>query len=195
MLIHPLGMFQILLDNTTYTTLNSRKLWIDGDNTIINKNLLYDLLLAGFDISTLYVETIDNEIKFYNRNNENTPLKIKEHINPLNMDWNIPDNYKNIKLRNYILNKLYEEVNNNEFSDNDIKKRVERVEIELQLWDSNNLNDLLKTLIYIIDNFKENNIVWGTGRGSSCCCYILYLIGLHDVDSIFYELDITEFFR
>jgi len=37
--------------------------------------------------------------------------------------------------------------------------------------------------------------MWGVGRGSSVSSYILYLIGVHKIDSIKYDLDYKEFLR
>jgi DNA polymerase III alpha subunit len=54
---------------------------------------------------------------------------------------------------------------------------------------------VLKAMKYLVDTFRENNIVWGVGRGSSVASYALYLIGVHKVDSVKYELPITEFFK
>ena len=42
---------------------------------------------------------------------------------------------------------------------------------------------------------KENKIVWGVGRGSSVASYVLYLLGIHKIDSIQYRLDWKEFIR
>ena len=61
---------------------------------------------------------------------------------------------------------------------------LERVAIELVLFDEYGLNDLLKTLIYLIDEFKKMNIVWGIGRGSSCSSLLLYLIDSQEVDCV-----------
>ena len=72
---------------------------------------------------------------------------------------------------------------------------VDRVNEELNLYDKYNIIDVLKVCIYIIDTLRKNNIVWGVGRGSSVASYVLYLIGVHKVDSIKYELDINEFLR
>ena len=41
----------------------------------------------------------------------------------------------------------------------------------------------------------ENRVIWGVGRGSSVASYVLYKLGIHRVDSMFYELDIDEFLR
>jgi DNA polymerase III alpha subunit len=42
---------------------------------------------------------------------------------------------------------------------------------------------------------RANNILWGVGRGSSVASYVLYLIGIHKIDSIKYELSIDEFIK
>ena len=47
----------------------------------------------------------------------------------------------------------------------------------------------------LVDVSKENNIVLGVGRGSSVASYILYLLGIHKVDSLAYNLDIKEFLK
>ena len=54
---------------------------------------------------------------------------------------------------------------------------------------------LLYYLKYLVDTMRENNIVWGIGRGSSVSSFILYLIGIHKINSIEYELDINEFLQ
>jgi DNA polymerase III alpha subunit len=33
------------------------------------------------------------------------------------------------------------------------------------------------------------------GRGSSVASYVLYLLGVHRIDSMFYDLDPSEFLR
>ena len=55
--------------------------------------------------------------------------------------------------------------------------------------------DVLYTMKYIVDTLRANNVVWGVGRGSSVASYVLYLIGVHKIDSIKYNLPIEEFFK
>ena len=85
--------------------------------------------------------------------------------------------------------------NNPEFGAEEIDERLNRVETELALFEKHDLTTVLKVVVYIVETFESNNVVWGTGRGSSCCSYCLYLIGLHDVDSVAYGLELSEFFR
>jgi len=57
------------------------------------------------------------------------------------------------------------------------------------------MHNLLRYMIYLVDFMRENNIVWGVGRGSSVASYVLYLIGVHRINSIQYGLDWHEFLR
>jgi len=70
-----------------------------------------------------------------------------------------------------------------------------RVDMEIELYKKFNLYTVLKYLVYLVDLMRQNNIVWGVGRGSSVSSYVLFLIGIHKVDSIKYNLDINEFLR
>jgi DNA polymerase III alpha subunit len=40
-----------------------------------------------------------------------------------------------------------------------------------------------------------NRVIWGVGRGSSVASFVLYKLGVHRVDSLYYNLDINEFLR
>jgi DNA polymerase III alpha subunit len=71
----------------------------------------------------------------------------------------------------------------------------ERVEQELGMFTARNLQPVLQLLIYIVETMRTHNLVWGVGRGSSTASYVLYLIGIHKIDSIRYQLDIREFLK
>jgi DNA polymerase III alpha subunit len=70
-----------------------------------------------------------------------------------------------------------------------------RVQEELDEYQKFNMVFLLKVSKYLVDTFRKNQIVWGVGRGSSVASYCLYLIGLHKVNSLKYNLDIHEFLK
>ncbi len=71
----------------------------------------------------------------------------------------------------------------------------ERFEQEMVLFIRHNMLDVLYAMKYIVDTLRANNVVWGVGRGSSVASYVLYLIGVHKIDSIKYNLPIEEFFK
>jgi DNA polymerase III alpha subunit len=97
--------------------------------------------------------------------------------------WNMPEEYQNLDLDMYFATRITR------------SEQVSRVAEELALFRENGLETMLKFMIYMVKVMQENNIVWGVGRGSSVSSYLLYLIGLHSVDSLKYNLDIKEFIK
>jgi DNA polymerase III alpha subunit len=75
------------------------------------------------------------------------------------------------------------------------QEQRERVDKELELFIQHGMLDLLFYLKYLVDTLRQHNILWGVGRGSSVASYVLYLIGVHKIDSLKYNLDINEFLR
>jgi len=97
--------------------------------------------------------------------------------------WFMPEEYRLYDIVDW----LYSECHTVEQKD--------RVTAELKLFAQHNFIMVLKYLKYLVDTMRTHNIVWGVGRGSSVASYCLYLIGVHKVDSIKYELDIHEFLK
>lgn len=98
-------------------------------------------------------------------------------------NWFMPKEYYDFEIVGYLLDKT-----NNE-------TEYQRVVTELELFIQHDMLDLLKYLKYLVDTMRKNNIVWGVGRGSSVASYILYLLGVHKINSIKYNLDIEEFLK
>lgn len=68
-----------------------------------------------------------------------------------------------------------------------------RFNMELDYFERNGHQHLIVKLYHLIQRFREDGVVWGVGRGSACASYIFYLMGVHDVNSILYELEFKEF--
>ena len=66
---------------------------------------------------------------------------------------------------------------------------------ELKEFEVRGLFDMLRYMIYLVDVMRENNIVWGVGRGSSVASYVLYLIGIHRINPLDYDLNWRDFLR
>ena len=97
--------------------------------------------------------------------------------------WLMPDEYKNLDIAEYVLSLCESEA------------ALQRVGEELLLYQARELFDLLRYLKFLVDVMKSNNLIWGVGRGSSVSSYVLYLLKIHKIDSIYYNLDIAEFLR
>ena len=98
-------------------------------------------------------------------------------------DWFMPDHYKRLDIEKYLIEKCK------------TSEEIGRVEEELVEFESRQMYNLLRYMCYLVDFMREHNIVWGVGRGSSVSSYVLYLIGIHKVNSIQYDLDYKEFLR
>jgi DNA polymerase III alpha subunit len=97
--------------------------------------------------------------------------------------WLMPDKYKTLDIAKWILEQCNGEA------------ELQRAGEELLLYQEYELFDFLKYMKYLVDTMRENNIVWGVGRGSSVSSFVLFLIGIHKINSLYYGLDIKEFLR
>mgnify|MGYP003932606433 CR=1 FL=1 len=177
------------------TELANRTLWYDGDSTVTIDSLMR-AIVNGKSTEGLYVAELSEEIEKYNKNVlKSERIGIKKEVRPLSFDWNIPEEYKMLDVTQYVTEKLMCGYDAKVYDPDELIDRAERVADELNLYEKLDLVDVLRTLIFVINTLIENNVVWGVGRGSSVSSYVLYLIGVHDVDSFKYGLNIEEFLR
>jgi len=156
---------------------NNGKMYLE-DNDII------ELMLANRQVKILpsnrkSFENFQVQCKKYGID---VPFTLDSNSDGIN--WHVPDEYKNLDIRKYILEKhtlTQEELN--------------RVDHELSEFGSRNLLDLLKFLVYLVSLLRSNNIVYGVGRGSSIASYVLYLVGVHRINSYKFNLDLKEFLK
>ena len=180
-----------------YTILDDRILWFDGDSSWNTKALSAKILSGQSWTDDFVIDDEDFSVKRINELDDDVNLTSKQSITipDESLEWNIPSEYIELNIKEVIYKRLKHEFDENDFSMYDENVRIDRVKSELVQWEDRDLMGVLRLLMYIVDTFVETDTIWGTGRGSSCCSYILYLVGVHDVDSIYYDLDITDFFR
>jgi DNA polymerase III alpha subunit len=140
-----------------------------------------ELLYRGQDLSDVAFDDIDLFNKFA------TELEVSpiSDISLISKEFNIPQHYKELDVEKYIHDKLVQR-------DPD---EIGRVEMELEMYKERGLFPVLQLLIWIVDTMRKHNLVWGVGRGSSVSSYLLYILGIHKVNSYKYGLDIKEFLR
>ncbi len=182
------------VDLQTSLDLRDRTLWFDGESSM-SPDRMADLILSGKSIDGIHPTEVDESVKKFNLYSGSN-LSLKSDIQPLDTSYCIPEEYLQINLKQFFLKKLRDVIIRDDIHEKEeIEARISRVQTEVRLFKEYNIEDLIRTVIYIVDTFEDNDIVWGTGRGSSCACYCLYLAGLHEVDSVFYGLELNEFFR
>tara|TARA_A100001011_G_scaffold128062_1_gene135101 strand:- start:210 stop:731 length:522 start_codon:yes stop_codon:yes gene_type:complete len=152
-----------------------------------------DLLYTqpDFDITKLFFESTDK----YNNTVRELGLdlpKIYEapargdvvEFDSTNCDtWHMPGDYSNLNVLQWLL----ERCQNNE--------EKLRVQTEYGLFEEKKFIKVLQFLIYFVDTLRANNVVWGVGRGSSVASFCLFLIGVHKINPMLYNLDHREFLR
>ncbi len=110
-------------------------------------------------------------------------LSVSDYDKKNYMTWHMPKAYEDINLKTYLLEKCNTAVE---------KKRVSD---ELVLFEQKGFLKVLQFLIYFVDTLRQNNVVWGVGRGSSVSSFCLFLIGVHKINPLLYNLDYAEFLR
>jgi DNA polymerase III alpha subunit len=146
-------------------------------NLDLSKFLVDDALEYNQNVKKFHVN-FPNLQQYVNINDS-----IEEFDKSNQQNWYMPDEFRQLDIDQYVRNLCQSE------------QELDRVEQELLLFHQQNLGNLLKFLVYLVDTLRKNKIVWGVGRGSSVASYVLFLIGIHKIDSIKYNLDIKEFLK
>ena len=149
--------------------------------TNTNENLIEGVLRHGPDIlahcqTSADIQKYLDRIAFEHLNYPIPPTKIDT------THWFIPDDY-------------YPNLTEMLYGMCETEDQRTRVSRELELYIKHGMYDILHVMKYIVDTLRENNVIWGVGRGSSVASYVLFLIGVHKIDSIKYNLPIEEFFK
>lgn len=164
---------------------------------ILSEDDVCDLLMQGRTVESLAKTKVDASVNLeksallldclpalvnYNTLQDKTET-LEDFDHRLQQTWYMPQEYKDMDIAAHILGLCSNEA------------ELQRCGHELLLFQERNLFNLLKFLKYLVDTMIANNVIWGVGRGSSVASYVLYKLGVHRIDSMFYELDVEEFLR
>lgn len=158
-------MCDLLMQGRTVDSLKRMK--VDASVNLEKAAVLLDCLPALINYDTLHDES----------------ESLEDFDRRLQQIWHMPQAYKEMDIAQYVLGLCSTEA------------ELQRCGHELLLFQERNLFDLLKFLKYLVDTMTANRIIWGVGRGSSVASYVLYKLGVHRIDSMFYELNVEEFLR
>lgn len=162
---------------------------------IYNDQDLCDIIMSGLDILDLDSPTVDHDIDIYSLS-KTLDLDLQGWHHPCNDDisvenfdqqqqrnWYMPSQYRDLDIAQHVLSLCKDQT------------ELQRAGQELLMFQERGLFDLLRYLVYLVDVMRQNNIVWGVGRGSSVASFVLYLLGVHRINSIEYDLDPGQFLR
>lgn len=162
---------------------------------LLSSDHLRELLLQGKNIGHLIVER-DRDVELYEQFQSELlkqktifmdPPEELEEVDDFHLrsaeTWVFPEIYQTLDVRRHLLDKCT------------TQEQKDRVNEEYELYEQRDLIMLLRLFIYLVSYMRENKMVWGVGRGSSVSSYILYLIGVHRVDSLKYGFDIKDYLK
>jgi DNA polymerase III alpha subunit len=161
---------------------------------IFDQDDVCDLIMQGLEISSFQKMIVDASVDIEKASMllDNIPTLIKHNTSTESIEefdcrlqqiWHMPEQYQQLDIAQHILNLCTTDA------------ELQRCGQELLLYQERNLFDLLRFLKYLVDVMTANSVIWGVGRGSSVASYVLYKLGVHKIDSMFYELDVEEFLR
>lgn len=155
---------------------------------------LFDLLYRGEIIDNL--SSYGDEIELYNKlcllNDKpqfvlpETPeltISPEEYHRRRQSTWMYPNKYDEIDLWGVLRSRC---TNDDE---------LRRLEQEIPEYEKRDLSPLLRLMMYLVDDFRERNVIWGIGRGSSVASFALYLIGITKINPLQYGLEIGDFLK
>lgn len=159
-------------------------------NPIFNEQDLFDALYKGQTIPNYIFADPSSEISQLKEISglqfsncwEGADVSIEGVDHAMQQDWFMPEEYKTMDIIEWVMIKCPPE--------NQL-----RAAEELEAFEERNMLDLLRWLKYFVDTMRANNVVCGVGRGSSVSSYVLYLLDIHKIDSVKYNLDWREFLR
>ena len=126
----------------------------------------------------LYIESKPELIEYIDSN-----LSIEDFDNNNQSNWYMPKEYVELDIAKFVLDQCTSEA------------ELQRAGKELILFQERNMFVLLQYLKYLVDTMRKYNIVWGVGRGSSVASFVLFLLGVHRINSLYYDLSIDEFIK
>lgn len=97
--------------------------------------------------------------------------------------WHMPAEYRDLDIAAMVLDLCANEA------------ELQRAGQELLMFQERGMMDVLRYMKYLVDQMRAHGIIWGVGRGSSVASFVLYLLGVHRINSLYYELDPGEFLR
>jgi DNA polymerase III alpha subunit len=160
-------------------------------NPVYNEQDIFEALYRGQTLSSEMIVETSSEISELEKQlgfsfllpySKDFNIELSEYDSALQSDWFMPDEYKQMDIETFLVNACP--------TDN-----YQRLMDELVAFKQRDMYNLLRYLKYFVDTCEKEGILWGVGRGSSVASYVLFLLGVHSVDSVKYNLDWQEFLR
>lgn len=177
-----------------FTELNDRVLRFDGVS-IVDADQLLGLIRRGVPTKNLRVVAETADVAQFNElvTAEDQIAEFSEEPLELTFSWKLPPEFLHLNIDQHVQAVFRERLPSLAYSSAQQVAALNRITEELREFRLRGMDDVLRTIIFVLHRFQETRQVWGVGRGSSCASYILFLLGLHVVDAMKFDIPLSEF--
>lgn len=173
------------------TVLKNRTLWYDGTNQV-EPDDVPSLILSGTPLDKIVVNHLNEDLELFNTLEDiQFPLNKVSNLH-FDMSWNIPQYYADLDIADYAQSRLKLMCDEKQL---DYELYNMRLQSELREISSRKIIDLFRALIYVTETLLTSGTALGVGRGSSCASLFLFIIKLHKVDPVKFNIHYSEFFH
>jgi DNA polymerase III alpha subunit len=174
-----------------FTDLKDRRLWFDGE--VSTTAIALPTALSKRPIKWVH-DVVTPDVEAYNKlQPREKRIGLKQSCGTIKTDW-LPD----------VSSITWQDVEDYVFARHDAittgmdsaerAKREERLANEYITFSKNpTYQMMLKTMLFVVLTLEDQKVTWGVGRGSSVSSYLLYVMGVHDIDSFEYDLQLSDF--
>lgn len=176
---------------TALIRLRGRTIADDG-SVVVDHDTLLSMARDGKPLNECW-SVSDPRTDRYNRISK-TPIRIFEEGEeslppPETHEWRTPEPWRSMDVVGEVLGLFY----SMGFADD--PRYEDRISYEIAEMSERGMLPLIAHVMWMIHDWKGRGVVYGVGRGSSCASLVLFVIGLHGVDPVRWEIPIEEFLR
>lgn len=158
-----------------YTEADICNLYMSNPNIVLKQIIVEKTIQISDIIDTTSIPKFITHIP--------STLSVQEFDQAAQNKWFIPESYKDFDIAKYVLDQCKTDA------------ELQRAGQELLLFFERDMFPLLVYLKYLVDTMRKHNVIWGVGRGSSVASFVLFLLGVHKINSLYYDLNIDEFLK
>jgi len=165
------------------------RILLENGDSIVDDIYASDILLSKGEIPNHIKVIPSDESNYFGRVYSTSITADIDFDNELLIQ---PDNsFDKIEFDDYISNEIIPNIRGGDEYD----IHIQRLQQEIDYVVKHNHQSFIMKMKKLLNKFKEDDIVYGVGRGSACSSYLLYVMGVHDINPIKYEINPKEFFK
>ena len=168
---------------------------LDDGSVVLRRKALLSCIRNGIETGSLTAEKI-KEVERHNKLSKaekRITIAVADDqpgvVPAWRYEWPTPEPWKSDNLVEFCLNRLARL--GLAFED----RYIVRLAQEIAEIEEREMEGFIRHVWYVTADMDRRKVVRGVGRGSSCASLVLFLLGVHLVDPVLYDVPMTEFFK